>query len=59
MDVTNEKEVNSAFDKIANWLKEEDRRVLHGLVNNAGTGVPGYIDWNDLSAFRHVMEGKT
>jgi len=56
MDVTNEKDVNSAFDKVSNWLKQEDGRVLHGLINNAGTGALGYIDWNDLSAFRESME---
>jgi len=62
MDVTDKKDVAFAASKVSSWLNNDvkgcdDRtRVLHGLINNAGTGAPGLIDWNDLSVFRNVME---
>lgn len=61
MDVTDEKDVKFAFEKVSSWLAAADAddtrpKVLHGLINNAGTGALGFIDWNDLSAFRESME---
>ena len=31
------------------------RRYLHALINNAGVGRTGYIDWNDISAYELCM----
>jgi hypothetical protein len=34
------------------------KRVLHALINNAGIGVGGELDWLELSAFQKSMDGK-
>jgi hypothetical protein len=34
------------------------RRVLHALINNAGVGSGGQVDWLDMSAFQKDMDGK-
>lgn len=36
-------------------LPHRRRRYLHALINNAGVGRTGYIDWNDISAYELCM----
>lgn len=43
---------------ISKWIEEPSKssRALHCIVNNAGIGHVGLIDWNELSSFRKVMD---
>ena len=34
------------------------RRYLHAIVNNAGVGKLGYVDWVSLSDYQFCMGGK-
>lgn len=68
MDVTSDEQVNEAFQAVQKWLncgasspeetKPQKKRYLHALVNNAGAGRLGYIDWAELSDFYFCMEGE-
>jgi len=62
MDVTNADQVASAVEVVQDWLKHEcgdgKTRVLHSLINNAGVGSGGLVDWADLSAFQFCIDGK-
>eukprot|EP00978_Attheya_sp_CCMP212_P034392 scaffold143858_cov51-Attheya_sp.AAC.3 len=65
MDVTKEDEVKNAAVVVNKWINENTTaeltttspRLLHALVNNAGIGSGGLIDWLDISVFRKDMEG--
>jgi len=60
-DVTREEEVTLAANTVNKWLSDPRTRIpryLHALINNAGIGVMGYIDWLNLSEYRKTMEGK-
>lgn len=63
MDVTNEKEVNGAVEAVMNWLAvgtvKDTERHFHALVNNAGIGSGGRVDWLDLTPYRQNMEGES
>lgn len=69
MDVTSDNEVNAVVKAVSEWLKGKDdgdgsngrreRRSLHALINNAGVGVGGEVDWTDLSDFQKCMDGKS
>ena len=61
MNVTSDKDVSQAVEKVSNWLKEgtKKKRALHALINNAGIGRGGEIDWTDVSEFQNVMDGKS
>jgi hypothetical protein len=39
-------------------LKSKRKRVLHALINNAGIGTGGEVDWLELSTFQKHMDGK-
>ena len=72
MDVTNDISVANAVGQFTNWLGEVDSdekseakqdakrptRVLHAVINNAGIGFLGEVDWLDISVFEKNMEGK-
>jgi hypothetical protein len=68
VDVTSDKQVQSCYQTVNEWLLENETggdddgnnatRYLHALVNNAGMGVAGYIDWLDLSDFELCMNGE-
>ena len=61
MDVTNEKQINDAADKVKKWIsaaKPGKNRFLHALCNNAGVLHPGLVDWSDISVIQKVMDGK-
>ena len=50
MDVTKQGEVNDSVATVMNWLAEAtikgERRYLHAVVNNAGVGSGGRVDWH-------------
>lgn len=59
VDVTKDEHTNEAATYISKWLQQpssKKQRVLHCIVNNAGIGNLGLIDWLDLSTFRKVMD---
>jgi short chain dehydrogenase len=33
------------------------KRILHAVINNAGVGVGGLVDWTDLSTFQYCLDG--
>jgi short chain dehydrogenase len=64
MDVTKDADVQAAVQRVRNWLNESPKetmkqRVFHALVNNAGVGRFGLIDWasKDLADFHFCMDG--
>jgi hypothetical protein len=38
--------------------KSKRKRVLHALINNAGIGNGGEVDWLEMSTFQKMMDGK-
>ena len=38
LDVTKEKDIQTAYETVVNWTKEKPSRHLHAIVNNAGLG---------------------
>ena len=59
LDVTSERSIAEAVDEvIAPWLnsRRARNRALHALVNNAGIGASGLVDWAPLESFRRVMD---
>jgi hypothetical protein len=66
LDVTSDEQVQEAFQVVQKWLnhhatteEKKQQRYLHALVNNAGIGKVGYIDWSELSDYRICMEGES
>jgi hypothetical protein len=70
MDVTSNQDVASVAKIVSDWLVVVDektkenqelgssrKRSLHALINNAGIGAIGEIDWLELSDFEKPMEG--
>lgn len=59
MNVTKDDDVREAVERVQKWTQAPDKkmRVLHALCNNAGILVPGFVDWNDLSAVQKTMDG--
>jgi NAD(P)-dependent dehydrogenase (short-subunit alcohol dehydrogenase family) len=56
LDVTNEKDAQNAYELVIKWTKEGDKqRCLHSLVNNAGLGRFGLIDWNTMDDYEICM----
>ena len=51
LDITKDADIDAAFD-----LVKSKTKVLHGLVNNAGIGTSGKIDWTPLELMRRVMD---
>ena len=67
MDVTKDDQVADAVKTVEAWLNSENdktndepkkKRVLHALVNNAGVGTGGLVDWADLREFQFCIDGK-
>lgn len=56
MDVTKNSDVDKASKEVLQWLSGEDDRVLHALVNNAGIGIPGLVDWLTVSEFKKMVD---
>jgi hypothetical protein len=69
LDVTSDKQVQEASQTVQKWLSSSSaadddpnnvvkQRYLHAVVNNAGVGKTGYIDWTKLSDYEFCMEGE-
>jgi hypothetical protein len=61
IDVTNNDSVAAAFRIVENLINDtsgNQKRVFHALINNAGIGRQGLVDWLDLADFQKVMDGK-
>jgi NAD(P)-dependent dehydrogenase (short-subunit alcohol dehydrogenase family) len=60
MDVTSDKSVTDAYEKVSEWLSStgsgKQNRHLHALVNNAGIAHGGFIDWRKMSDFEASMD---
>ncbi|CAF1085634.1 unnamed protein product [Rotaria sordida] len=50
LDITKQEDIDVAFE-----LVNEKTKVLHALVNNAGIGIGGYIDWTKLEFMHKIM----
>ena len=51
LDITKQEDIDAAYD-----LVKAKTNTLHALVNNAGIGVSGYIDWTSMELLRKVMD---
>ena len=51
LDVTRQADIDAAYEMISKQTK-----VLHALVNNAGIGAGGYIDWISVEFMRKMMD---
>ncbi|CAF1059101.1 unnamed protein product [Rotaria sordida] len=51
LDITKEEDIDATFE-----LVNEKTKVLHALVNNAGIGMGGHIDWISMAVMRKVMD---
>ena len=51
LDITNPKDIDAAYD-----LVKGKTSYLHALVNNAGIGKGGLVDWTTLDFLRETME---
>ena len=61
VDVTNDGQVREAANIVTKWLESDDPstpRVLHAVVNNAGVGTPGFVDFLEMSSYEFDMEGR-
>ena len=52
MDVTNQEQVDDAFNYVKNNLKKDE--ALWGLVNNAGVLKFGFVEWFSMEDFEKV-----
>ncbi|UJR14372.1 hypothetical protein I4U23_001368 [Adineta vaga] len=50
LDITKQEDIDAAFE-----IVKEKTNVLHALVNNAGIGSGGYIDWVSMEIMRKIM----
>lgn len=51
LDITNETDIDAAYE-----LVKEKTSTLHALVNNAGIGKGGLVDWTTVDFLRETME---
>ncbi|CAF0831866.1 unnamed protein product [Adineta ricciae] len=51
LDITKQEDIDDAYKLISSKTQ-----VLHALVNNAGVGACGYIDWVTVDSIRTVMD---
>lgn len=51
LDITKQADIDAAYDLVVSKTA-----VLHALVNNAGIGMGGYIDWISMDLMRRIME---
>lgn len=51
LDITDQADIDSLYISVNNKTKQ-----LHALVNNAGIGYGGYIDWVSTGTFRKIMD---
>ena len=61
VDVTKDVDTMNAATFVSKWIKDPaatSPRYLHAVVNNAGIGGPGLIDWSSISTYQKVMDGE-
>ena len=61
VDVTKEEDLTWTSSAISKWINDpsaKSSRHLHAVVNNAGIGATGLIDWTDLSVSQRSINGK-
>jgi NAD(P)-dependent dehydrogenase (short-subunit alcohol dehydrogenase family) len=51
LDITKQDDIDAAYDLI-----KTKTNTLHALVNNAGIGGGGYIDWTSMATMRKLMD---
>jgi 11-cis-retinol dehydrogenase len=51
LDITRQEDIDAAYELIS-----KKTNTLHALVNNAGIGACGYIDWITMDSIRKVMD---
>ncbi|CAF1593391.1 unnamed protein product [Rotaria sp. Silwood1] len=51
LDITKQEDIDGAFE-----LVNKKTKVLHALINNAGIGVAGHIDWTSMEDMRKIMD---
>ncbi|CAF1517604.1 unnamed protein product [Rotaria sp. Silwood1] len=51
LDITKQEDIDDAFELVNNKTK-----VLHALINNAGIGTFGYIDWISMEVIKKIMD---
>jgi 11-cis-retinol dehydrogenase len=51
LDITRQEDIDAAFEMISAKTK-----TVHALVNNAGVGACGFIDWVTVESIRKVMD---
>ncbi|CAF1406551.1 unnamed protein product [Adineta ricciae] len=51
LDITKQEDIDAALE-----LVQSKTKVLHALVNNAGIGSGGYIDWISMETVRRIMD---
>jgi len=60
LDVTQDEHVAKMAEQVEKWIKGDaggkEKRVLHALVNNAGIGFSGNIDWAEVSDFQKIFD---
>lgn len=59
LDVTKEYDSVQAVTEVSKWLQDpqaKKSRYLHAVINNAGIGSNGPIDWTSINDFENVME---
>lgn len=60
--MTSDDDTAAAASIVEVWLKDptaKSPRCLHAVVNNAGIGIGGLVDWTDVSVYQKVMDGKS
>jgi short chain dehydrogenase len=65
MDVTKDDQVQNAVAKVKAWLTDATteqptnppKRILHAVINNAGVGLGGLVDWTEMSTFQYCLDG--
>lgn len=60
MDVTNDATIDNSVSRVLEWISDSKAlipRYFHALINNAGVGSFGLVDWLDMSSYRRDMEG--
>lgn len=60
MDVRKDDQVKAVASLVNKWISIGDSktpRYLHGVVNNAGIGHGGLVDWVELEDFQQDMDG--
>jgi len=58
LDVTKEEEIKASVKVVTSWIEQggNPKRFLHAIVNNAGVGRPGLVDWNRIEDFQFCLE---